>query len=90
MEGLLTVMAADNLTAPTVSWTTSSFSEDAFLNITSTVAPSKSRYSLTEVIVIAILAGSLSIITVVGNSMVMISFKIDKQLQTISNYFLFR
>ncbi|KAJ8921603.1 hypothetical protein NQ315_010511 [Exocentrus adspersus] len=31
----------------------------------------------------------LSVITVVGNIMVMVSFKIDKQLQTISNYFLF-
>ena len=31
----------------------------------------------------------LSLTTVVGNIMVMISFKIDKQLQTISNYFLF-
>lgn len=35
------------------------------------------------------LAAVLSLTTVVGNSMVMISFKIDKQLQTISNYFLF-
>ncbi|KAL3277924.1 hypothetical protein HHI36_013265 [Cryptolaemus montrouzieri] len=34
-------------------------------------------------------AGILSGVTVVGNIMVMISFKIDKQLQTISNYFLF-
>ncbi|KAK7793282.1 hypothetical protein R5R35_006779 [Gryllus longicercus] len=40
-------------------------------------------------VIIAIVAGFLSMITVVGNSMVMISFKIDKQLQTISNYFLF-
>lgn len=34
-------------------------------------------------------AAILSLLTVVGNIMVMISFKIDKQLQTISNYFLF-
>ena len=90
LPGLPPATAMDNLTAtPTLPWAASSFAEDV-LNITSTVATSKSRYSLTEVIVIAILAGSLSIITVVGNSMVMISFKIDKQLQTISNYFLFR
>ncbi len=64
---------------------------DEFSNISST-EPSvgKSRYSVSEIIVLAIFAGSLSIVTVVGNSMVMISFKIDKQLQTISNYFLFR
>ncbi|VDM54637.1 unnamed protein product [Angiostrongylus costaricensis] len=30
-----------------------------------------------------------AIVTIVGNLMVMVSFKIDKQLQTISNYFLF-
>ncbi|WKY11840.1 hypothetical protein Q1695_003425 [Nippostrongylus brasiliensis] len=30
-----------------------------------------------------------AIVTFVGNLMVMVSFKIDKQLQTISNYFLF-
>nr|CAD7399112.1 unnamed protein product [Timema poppensis] len=47
------------------------------------------RYSIPEMVLIAIVAGFLSLITVVGNSMVMISFKIDKQLQTISNYFLF-
>ncbi|KZC13215.1 Muscarinic acetylcholine receptor DM1 [Dufourea novaeangliae] len=38
---------------------------------------------------IVIIAVFLSVITVVGNIMVMISFKIDKQLQTTSNYFLF-
>ncbi|TMW46275.1 hypothetical protein DOY81_008645, partial [Sarcophaga bullata] len=48
-----------------------------------------SRYSLTSMIVMGVIAGVLSLLTVVGNVMVMISFKIDKQLQTISNYFLF-
>ncbi|XP_045522740.1 muscarinic acetylcholine receptor DM1 [Pieris brassicae] len=48
-----------------------------------------SPYSLAQKIVIAIIASVLSVLTVVGNSLVMISFKIDKQLQTISNYFLF-
>lgn len=47
------------------------------------------HYTITQIVLIAILASTLSIVTVVGNSMVMISFKIDKQLQTISNYFLF-
>ncbi|XP_013775403.1 muscarinic acetylcholine receptor DM1-like [Limulus polyphemus] len=48
----------------------------------------ESQYSLPEVILIALVAGLLSLGTVVGNVMVMISFKLDKQLQTISNYFL--
>jgi len=33
--------------------------------------------------------GALSLVTITGNLMVMVSFKLDKQLQTISNYFLF-
>lgn len=45
-------------------------------------------YSLPEVILIAFLAALLSAVTIIGNLMVMISFKLDKQLQTISNYFL--
>ncbi|KAL2728656.1 muscarinic acetylcholine receptor DM1 isoform X1 [Vespula squamosa] len=47
------------------------------------------QYGILERIGIVIVAIILSLVTVVGNIMVMISFKIDKQLQTISNYFLF-
>ncbi|KFB47375.1 AGAP010513-PA-like protein [Anopheles sinensis] len=50
---------------------------------------SEPTYSLTQIIILGIIATVLSILTVAGNVMVMISFKIDKQLQTISNYFLF-
>ncbi|CAL4080326.1 unnamed protein product, partial [Meganyctiphanes norvegica] len=46
-------------------------------------------YSIYEVVLIAVFATCLAIATLMGNLMVMISFKIDKQLQTISNYFLF-
>jgi muscarinic acetylcholine receptor M3 len=45
-------------------------------------------YSVAETVLIAVMAGTLSMITVAGNIMVILSFKIDKQLQTISNYFL--
>lgn len=48
-----------------------------------------SPYNGTQSVVIGIVATLLSFLTVTGNLMVMISFKIDKQLQTISNYFLF-
>ncbi|XP_052129373.1 muscarinic acetylcholine receptor DM1 isoform X3 [Frankliniella occidentalis] len=97
-ENLTASAGPSSSSAASPTWTTppsqlsssSPFAEDVFNNITSTEPPiGKSRYSVSEIIVLAIFAGSLSIVTVVGNSMVMISFKIDKQLQTISNYFLF-
>ncbi|XP_066584705.1 muscarinic acetylcholine receptor DM1 isoform X2 [Prorops nasuta] len=47
------------------------------------------QYGIWEKSMIVIIASILSSTTVIGNIMVMISFKIDKQLQTISNYFLF-
>lgn len=47
------------------------------------------QYALWERVMIVVIAVLLSLTTVIGNIMVMISFKIDKQLQTISNYFLF-
>lgn len=47
------------------------------------------QYAIWERAMIVVIAVFLSLTTVVGNIMVMISFKIDKQLQTISNYFLF-
>lgn len=47
------------------------------------------RYNTIQMVVLAVVATVLSFLTVLGNVMVMISFKIDKQLQTISNYFLF-
>ncbi|XP_063381632.1 muscarinic acetylcholine receptor DM1 isoform X2 [Cydia fagiglandana] len=58
-------------------------------NLTDLANVPASPYSLVQKIIIAIIASILSVLTVAGNSMVMISFKIDKQLQTISNYFLF-
>lgn len=47
------------------------------------------QYGVWERVLIVVVAVFLSLTTVLGNIMVMISFKIDKQLQTISNYFLF-
>ncbi|XP_022249259.1 muscarinic acetylcholine receptor DM1-like [Limulus polyphemus] len=64
------------------------FSNTTEFSFETTGSRGVSLYSLSEVILIAIVAGALSLGTVVGNIMVMISFKMDKQLQTISNYFL--
>ncbi|XP_050533956.1 muscarinic acetylcholine receptor DM1 [Daktulosphaira vitifoliae] len=47
------------------------------------------RFTVSQMVFVALVSGALSCITVVGNLMVMLSFKIDKQLQNISNYFLF-
>lgn len=58
-------------------------------NISTSSSSHKARFELTEMVLIAFISGLLSVITVGGNVMVMVSFKIDKQLQTISNYFLF-
>lgn len=44
--------------------------------------------TLAEIIAIATLCAILSILTIGGNLLVIIAFKMDKQLQTISNYFL--
>ena len=65
---------------------------DGHVNVSATsLSPSERapNLSITQMVVIAIIAGLLSVVTVAGNIMVMISFRIDKQLQTISNYFLF-
>ncbi|XP_044596076.1 muscarinic acetylcholine receptor DM1 isoform X1 [Cotesia glomerata] len=58
-------------------------------NLTGTSNSSEHKYEIWEKVVMTSIALSLSLLTVIGNSMVMISFKIDKQLQTISNHFLF-
>lgn len=47
-----------------------------------------SGYTMLESVLIAVIAGILSFLTIAGNVLVMVSFKLDKQLQTISNYFL--
>lgn len=53
-----------------------------------TTATSETGYSVVEMTVIAVIAAILSLLTILGNVLVMVSFKLDKQLQTISNYFL--
>ncbi|XP_072123774.1 muscarinic acetylcholine receptor M2-like [Mobula birostris] len=48
-----------------------------------------SAYKTVEVIFIVIVAGSLSLVTIIGNILVMLSIKVNRQLQTINNYFIF-
>lgn len=75
--------------------TTDLFNDSSGFNESSTAAPTGNlpppgpRFNIFGIVLLSIIAAALSILTVAGNVMVMISFKIDKQLQTISNYFLF-
>uniref|UniRef100_A0A3B5QI83 Muscarinic acetylcholine receptor n=1 Tax=Xiphophorus maculatus TaxID=8083 RepID=A0A3B5QI83_XIPMA len=41
-----------------------------------------------KVIIIVFLTGSLSFVTVVGNILVLVSFKVNKSLKTVNNYYL--
>ncbi|XP_028263376.1 muscarinic acetylcholine receptor M2-like [Parambassis ranga] len=50
---------------------------------------SGSPYTAVEIVLIILVAGSLSLITVVGNILVMLSIKVNRNLQTVNNYFLF-
>ncbi|XP_068595216.1 muscarinic acetylcholine receptor M2-like [Brachionichthys hirsutus] len=50
---------------------------------------SGSPYTAVEIALIIAVAGSLSLITVIGNILVMLSIKVNRNLQTVNNYFLF-
>ncbi|XP_076615713.1 muscarinic acetylcholine receptor M3 [Chaetodon auriga] len=45
-------------------------------------------HTIWQVIIIVFLTGSLSLLTVVGNILVLVSFKINKALKTVNNYYL--
>ncbi|XP_031733642.1 muscarinic acetylcholine receptor M1 [Anarrhichthys ocellatus] len=45
-------------------------------------------HTIWQVIIIVFLTGSLSLVTVVGNILVLVSFKINKALKTVNNYYL--
>uniref|UniRef100_A0A3Q3QI89 G-protein coupled receptors family 1 profile domain-containing protein n=1 Tax=Monopterus albus TaxID=43700 RepID=A0A3Q3QI89_MONAL len=45
-------------------------------------------HTILQVIIIIFLTGSLSLVTVVGNILVLVSFKINKALKTVNNYYL--
>uniref|UniRef100_UPI00358E6198 muscarinic acetylcholine receptor M1-like n=1 Tax=Myxine glutinosa TaxID=7769 RepID=UPI00358E6198 len=44
--------------------------------------------SLTEVIIVVILTTALSLVTITGNTLVLVAFKVNIQLRTVNNYFL--
>ncbi|CAI2353416.1 unnamed protein product [Caenorhabditis sp. 36 PRJEB53466] len=76
--------SADNATVSAIA--TSPTSPDSFVD---TYSASSLLGEEGRMILIVVVGTIFAILTSVGNLMVMVSFKIDKQLQTISNYFLF-
>uniref|UniRef100_A0A8D2ZSN5 Muscarinic acetylcholine receptor n=2 Tax=Scophthalmus maximus TaxID=52904 RepID=A0A8D2ZSN5_SCOMX len=58
-------------------------------NGTDAAGESESAYKTVEVVFIVLVAGSLSLVTVIGNILVMLSIKVNRNLQTVNNYFLF-
>ncbi|XP_056605621.1 muscarinic acetylcholine receptor M4 [Triplophysa dalaica] len=52
-------------------------------------ANAENPYKTVEMVFIALVTGSLSFVTVVGNILVMLSIKVNRHLQTVNNYFLF-
>ncbi|XP_077401699.1 muscarinic acetylcholine receptor M4-like [Vanacampus margaritifer] len=52
-------------------------------------AGAASPYKAVEMFFIALVTGSLSLVTVTGNILVMLSIKVNRHLQTVNNYFLF-
>ncbi|XP_077355635.1 muscarinic acetylcholine receptor M2a [Festucalex cinctus] len=58
-------------------------------NDTDATEEREGSYKTVEVVFIVLVAGSLSLVTVIGNILVMLSIKVNRNLQTVNNYFLF-
>ncbi|XP_049456909.1 muscarinic acetylcholine receptor M3 [Epinephelus fuscoguttatus] len=57
-------------------------------NKNGTVLDPLGGHRLWQVVLIVLLTGMLSLITIIGNILVVVSFKVNRQLKTVNNYFL--
>uniref|UniRef100_A0A3P8VBI3 Muscarinic acetylcholine receptor n=1 Tax=Cynoglossus semilaevis TaxID=244447 RepID=A0A3P8VBI3_CYNSE len=68
---------------------TSCYISDKSCSHNNAITENESPYKTVEVVFIVLVAGSLSLVTVIGNILVMLSIKVNRNLQTVNNYFLF-
>ncbi|XP_007892098.1 muscarinic acetylcholine receptor M3 [Callorhinchus milii] len=58
------------------------------LNISNNGTNALGGHTVWQVVLIAFFTGILSLVTIIGNILVMVAFKVNKQLKTVNNYFL--